>query len=252
MTNATSPRLSVPRQDPATFERNFIKTATCELRFPILLDLENRPPAKLASALRKEYPHYDKHANVNVRPGAGPVETENLYVFSARGGSWSVTFKSSSIALETNQYSGFKEFSERLSDVLNKTDAVIDSDFFTRVGLRYINILPVDQEDLKDWVNEALVGPLVGRNYGKVDIFHQEVVGRSEHGSFSFRHGIGGGKEPGKTHYVIDFDFFKEDVPEDEAEQLVERLHEEGFSFFLWTLGTKGIERLGQRTPKPR
>ena len=46
--------LNVPASGPAHYERNFIRQAVCELRFPTLYELEApKPPASFALALRK-------------------------------------------------------------------------------------------------------------------------------------------------------------------------------------------------------
>src|SRR5262245_23356002 len=90
--------LNVPFAEPATFERNYIRGAVCELRFPILLDVEVKPPTKLGKALRKHYPLYERGSSMNIRPGSGPVETESVHTFKSKSGAWTVTFKASSIA----------------------------------------------------------------------------------------------------------------------------------------------------------
>ena len=42
------------------FERNFIKAAVCELRFPTLLEFrKTKPPVQLQRELQKEYPYYE-------------------------------------------------------------------------------------------------------------------------------------------------------------------------------------------------
>ena len=45
--------------------------------------------------------------------------------------------------------------------------------------------------------------------------------------------------------YVLDFDFFKEDVAVADTLDIVRQLHDLEFSMFRWTLGEKAIEHLG-------
>ena len=49
------------------FERNFIRTVVCELRFPTLLEIEQRDPVGLQHALRAEFPFYEKQHSVSPR-----------------------------------------------------------------------------------------------------------------------------------------------------------------------------------------
>ena len=98
------------------FERNFIKTAVCELRFPTLLEFETKPPTQLQKVLRKEYPLYEPVESVSMTPG--PVEKEIKYLFRSRKKDWLVSFKTYAIALETRHYTNFEEFAGRLETLL--------------------------------------------------------------------------------------------------------------------------------------
>ena len=40
-------KLNLPRVSRARYARNFIKDTVCELKFPIVLDLESKAPVKL-------------------------------------------------------------------------------------------------------------------------------------------------------------------------------------------------------------
>ena len=52
--------LTLPNVDRTRFEKNFIKTAVCELRFPALLEFETKPPVQLQKELRKDFPNYQR------------------------------------------------------------------------------------------------------------------------------------------------------------------------------------------------
>jgi uncharacterized protein (TIGR04255 family) len=132
-------------------------------------------------------------------------------------------------------------------------------DFFTRVGLRYINIVPCEPEAAAEWVNPALVGPLSAGTYGAINEFWQRVQGPTAVGGYTFNHGVQ--VQPGTPpqEYLLEFDFFKEDVPVAEAAAVVKdcatdeerklaaraKLHELEFSMFRWSLGPKANEYLG-------
>src|SRR5438132_11542892 len=101
------------------FERNFIKTTVCELRFPTLLEFETNPPIQLQKALRKDYPHYEPVQSVSVGPGV--VDRETRYLFKSRKKDWTVSFRASAMALETSRHINFEEFSQRLEDLFAKS-----------------------------------------------------------------------------------------------------------------------------------
>jgi hypothetical protein len=62
----SAPVLTLPSAERVRFEKNFIKTAVCELRFPALLELEANPPVQLQKALKKDFPHYERQQSVGL------------------------------------------------------------------------------------------------------------------------------------------------------------------------------------------
>ncbi len=241
-----SPRpLNVPAAHTAHYAKNFIRQAVCELRFPTLFELESdRPPQAFSKALRKEYPSYELLNDVNLNLGG--VAHANAHAFRSRRRRWSVILRASALSLETSRYDAFDNFAKRLAFVLEAAKATIDSDFFTRVGLRYINAFPFSSDEINQWVNPALVSPLGEGTFGDVDEHSQTVRGITTAGGYRFQHGLAtGGKE-----YFLDFDFYREDVTVAETLNVVRTLHELEFSMFLWSLGPKARQDLGPSTLK--
>lgn len=236
--------LNVPKVESVARERNFIRSAVCELRFPTLLQLEREDPVELQKLLRSAFPHYEKRTALSV--GAGPVENQNEHLFRSRGKQWLVVFKSSSIALETEKYTTSKLFFEQLTTVIEAARKVVDSDFFTRVGLRFIDAVPLPERRVEGWINPLLVRPLAEGTFGTVERYFQEIRGRSKHGGYGFRHGVFQSSEGKGLEYILDFDFFAEEVPMESVLNLVREFHEESYSLFHWTLGEKAIAYMGK------
>jgi uncharacterized protein (TIGR04255 family) len=243
----TQQPLRVPDAGRAHYARNFIRLAVCELRFPTLFELEGEhPPVAFARALRKEYPTHELLANVALN--AGGLAHANAHAFRSRKGRWSVTLRAAAVSLETSLYESFDEFVTRLAFVVKAAESTIDSDFFTRVGLRYINALPCAPEVAGGWVNEALVGPLVVGTYGTVGEYWQRVQGPTRVGGYTFQHGVPIQAGEQAREYMLDFDFFKEDVAVVDALSVVKELHELEHAMFDWSLGPKAKEHLGPST----
>ena len=247
---------SVLRLPPAVrvqYERDYITTAVCELKFPTLLEYEEKKPIPLATLLRKDYPHYQLERGVNIAPGL--VEKDLVkHVFLSKKRDWVVSFNSSSLSLETKDYTRFEDFSARLTRLIEQTREFLDTDFYTRVGLRYINEIPMEKDDptggWEGWIQPDLVKPWVDGTYGAVDRFFQEVSGRTTAGRYTFRHGVGGATPSGGPKYILDFDFYEQDVPVNDTLALVTEFNAVNFQFFTWATGPKAIARLGKATPK--
>jgi len=241
-------KLSLPDVQPVEFERNFIKTAVCELRFPTLLEYETKPPTQLQKELRKEFPHYER-AQVNL-VGPGAVENEVRYLFRSKKKDWVASFKASAVALETSRYTNFEEFAERLERLLTKSKPLLDSDFFTRVGLRYVNEIVIEDGELSGWISDKLVNPLAEGIYGTVERFFQEVRGFAETGRYTLRHGIVRVDQAERQVYTLDFDFYEEDVQFESVLPMVSEFNKQSFRFFVWAIGPKVHDRLGQATAR--
>lgn len=137
-----------------------------------------------------------------------------------------------------------------METVINKSRPFLDTDFITRLGLRYINEVHIEDGKLDGWIREELIAPVVEGIYGPVDRFLQEVRGTTKSGKYTFRHGIAGLDEDKPDRYTIDFDFFKENVEFDAVLQLVSEFNKESFRFFLWAIGPKAKERMGKIIPE--
>lgn len=243
--------LSVPKEKSVRYERNFIALAVCELRFPTLLELEAKPPVAIQAKLRKGYPFYE--AQVLETGGSDGLSREVRYLFRSKEQKWTVTLRSFSLALETSAYVDFEDFYPRMLDVLDKSKAHLDTDFLTRVGLRYINAIPIEDGKLEGWICPDLAGSLTKGVFGSVDRFQGAVQGYTELGQFTFRHGTKHNDfsdEENQRKYYLDFDYFAENVEVSRVPELLKGFHETNFSFFHWCLGEKAKALLGASTPK--
>ena len=240
--------LSVPQVSRAHFERNFIREAVCELRFPILFSLaEARPPAPLVQALRKEYPNYQQMSDIGLN--AGSVAQSYAHSFKSKKGDWAIMLRSSAITLSSYKYDSFDHFEERIASLAQAAKAVIDSEFFTRVGLRYVNCLPYSVDEISEWVNPLLVGALGSGVFGDVFEHHMRVTGTTrDDATYTFMHGIGTNPQTAQLEYVLDLDFGQDDIPIDETAATARRLHDHEYSMFTWALGERAKQHLGPST----
>lgn len=236
--------LTLPDVDRTRFEKNFIKTAVCELRFPALLEFETKPPVQLQKELRKDFPNYQRQETTQ----PSTQEKEIRHILKSKKGDWVVSFRPSSIAIETTKYTHFEDFFGQLESLVRKSTPLLDTDFFTRVGLRYINEIRIEDGILEGWIREELISPTKDV-YGPLDRFVQEVRGATASGKYTFRHGIAGADENKRDLYAIDFDFWEENVELDRVLPIVSEFNKESFRFFLWAIGPKVKERLGRIIP---
>jgi len=241
-----------PAVEAVRYPKNFIKTAVCELRFPALLDLEAKPPRAFQSKIRKLYPFYD--TQIIEQMGSDQVATEHRYLFRSKDKHWTVSVKSFAISLETNKYVDFEEFFERLTKVISSASDMIDADFFTRVGLRYINTIPMDTWDVTGWVRPELLSLFSSLPLGVPQTFGSIVSGELKNAKYTMRHGIKKEEDPKKNtegpQYNLDFDYFSENVEASDVNSLIQEFHETNFALFSWCLGENAKKLLGEGKAK--
>jgi len=245
--------LNLPEVARVRYPRNFIKTTVCELRFPTLLELETKPPRAFQAKIRKSYPFYESQI---MEPIGGPegMANELRYVFRSKDQHWTVSVKSSALAIETTKYVDFENFHSRFVDILASAKEMVDADFFTRIGLRYINEIPIEDGKLEGWIRPELTVPLTGGALGSAEIYTSLIQGHMDRGQYSFRQGYNkkrnDGAKAGGSVYRLDIDYSAENIEYQEVESLITYFNETNFRFFSWCLGEKAKAALGKGQPK--
>lgn len=171
-----------------------------------------------------------------VELGAVPTESTG-HRFRSRDKNWIVTLRSSRISLESTTYPGFEDMQERLQQLLTQSKDILQTDFFTRVGLRFVNDIPTGSDPV-EWIRPELIAALPV--FGSVTKCMQEIRGPCENGTYSLRHGFddqGDERVDSARKYVIDSDFFQEGVESRDVMPLVFGYHELAYSLFEWCIG---------------
>jgi len=143
-----------PEARRVIYKRNPLDRVICQLRFPPILRIDTEIPARFQDRIRKDFPGFSEKAELalpvlqRVRKEAPvellrqivPTETKN-YEFSSDDRIWTVNLTRTSLALTTRRYERRDEFKKRLKDPLDALVDVYQPTLFSRVGLRYIDII---------------------------------------------------------------------------------------------------------------
>lgn len=252
MTDKWSADNLVSRQSPngGKFSQNFLQKAVCEFRFPTLLDLgSGKPPASFARALRKDYPILEAANEFTFSIGNAAAESSHSHIFRSSNGKWTVALKDNSVAIESLAYPGFPAFRARLVSIIAAASEFIDSEFFTRVGLRYINEISPPDDPIRGWINPSLVAPLLEGVVSGVNEYSGRLQLRAEDGGCLLQHGIVVAErkdESLKVSYKIDIDCYRNETKVSDAIAAVDRLHTQGFNLFDWALGEASRSHLSK------
>lgn len=246
--------LNVPKVKSVRYERNFITTAVCEFRFPTLLELETSPPTEFQKKIRKDYPFYEPQI-VEISSSERQLSREARYLFRSKDQNWTVNLRSFSLSLETSKYLDFEDFFTRLKVLLESCKEYIDTDFFTRIGLRYLNAIPIVDNQLEGWICPDLVASLTKGVFGTAEKYSGAIQGYTEIGQYTLRHGtklVESDEEKNQSKYLLDFDYFSENIETRDVLDSIQRFNEINFSFFNWCLGEKAKSYLGAGVQKSK
>lgn len=229
----------------------------CQLRFPTILRIEASPPVDFQDRIRQYYP-YLKEKKPDYLQASMPVPKEIMdligpdfrigkpvYDFASEDGKWKITLASDFISLTTSDYERWETFKEHLSLPLESLQTLYQPNFFTRVGLRYRDVIRRSALGLEDvpW-SELLKGPVAGLL--SVPGISQAITHAAKEvvldlpdkaGRLRVLHGLA--KTPGseETSYVIDSDFFTQDKKGfQDAWRSLDQFHNEARLFFRWCI----------------
>lgn len=231
------------------FKLNFLQRAVCEFRFPTLMELGgSKPPASFVTALRKDYPYMEVTNEVTIGLDSSH-DTNHSHNFKSQKGTWSISLKQNSFVIETTTYSRHEKMRERIEQMLAAAMPVIDSDFFTRIGLRYINLIDIGEDPLAGWICDELTAPLRTKLFYGVSEFGGNMLIQAEDGGCLLQHNLrrnpkarDGAIVP--PSYVIDIDAFRNDVAAASAMSTIDEMHKQAFNMFDWSIGPKLRERM--------
>ena len=241
-----------PAVERMVFDSNYLETVLTELRYPTYLRLKEKEPVEISEAIRKQFPIYDSSRQMQMTP-LGTTDPQPVYIFTTRRRDPVLELSASKIVLITKKYTSFESFSEYIDFLIKQCMPHLDATFFTRVGLRYINSVPgihKTGKDLLEWINNDLVRPVGIREIGPVSDMKSSLSGPLAGGSnYTFRYGFSPMSQEARK-FMLDWDYYSEDVEADNCMDLLKAFHKVHFPFFWWSLGDKAREALKDGTAR--
>lgn len=139
-----------------TFENTFLTLVAYEVRFPTDLTIQNRIPA-FQGSIKEDFPVYSEGFTLPVQ-FQPEIKKSNLlnYAFKNYNEYLEIYLNSYSVlGIRTRAYSNFRDFSNMFLNIINSFMKICSINKFTRLGLRYINIIPlkeslIDSNQLKN------------------------------------------------------------------------------------------------------
>lgn len=223
--------------DSPPFSRNGIKHALFELRFPIITELrEPKAPSEFLKIFRKDYPNYEQRYSTT--PFQEPAEKKIDHVFQSRDKDWSVVLSSTQLLFDSLKYISYENFFSRVDKTINNVLPLLDTDFFTRAGFRFINELPAERDEAVGWLNDDIIGCLRTNQFGTPDKAWFELLGKHEEYGFIVRYGY----PSEQSKLIIDIDVSCNIIEVDNLNSACRNLHDICYTLFSMCIGQKALE----------
>lgn len=212
------------------FSHNPLDLVVCQLRFPPILKIDAEIPYAFQERINDHFPFYSETGEINIKinqPKGEQIPPElvkeivksqgyKTHTFQSEDKNWIITLTRIFISLTTKNYLRWEEFLEKLNTPLQALYELYDPKFYTRVGLRYINIIERSKLNLENtaWselLNAHILG-LLGSNEisSKISAFENkyELKLSDDESIVRIITELVKSIETDKIAYKLDFDFY--------------------------------------------
>jgi uncharacterized protein (TIGR04255 family) len=255
-----------PPSDRIVFSKRILDQVICQLRFPTILNIGAADPAGFQERIRHEYPNFSVEAPMSGLPQpiadliaqvgdssqlkliSGPVykfESENRKRFISLTREW--------VAVTDHEYRNWHDFLHEVERARTALEAEYEPAFYSRVGLRYIDVIDRARLGLinvpwTELINPALLG-LLGDMAVTEDVRDsktetQMVVQGAAGGQMTLRHGLM--RTNSRDVYQLDVDLYtNEKVECDDSANILVHFNTVAGHFIRWALQPRLVEALG-------
>lgn len=166
-----------PKVDRVLFNKNPLERVICQIRFPPILRIDSEIPSGFQEKIRECFPLYRENTEIiqefPISIGQGisqqinqeikkPISSK-VHYFSTDDGICNVNLTRTFLSLTTTKYRRWEEFEKNLQIPIKALIETYSPPFFTRIGLRYIDIFDRSKLNLQNvpW-NELLTPYFLG------------------------------------------------------------------------------------------
>jgi uncharacterized protein (TIGR04255 family) len=174
-----------PEVSRIIFGKNPLRQVICQLRFPTILRIDAEIPVAFQDRLHTDFPSltekFEWRMELTAPTGEQLVPPEVLsqalkssgnknYEFTSDDSQWKVNLTRSFVALSTNEYSRWEKFREKLLVSVSSLVDIYAPAYFSRIGLRYIDVIKRSELGLNGIAWNELLQPYILGVLGSADV----------------------------------------------------------------------------------
>lgn len=263
--------MAFPEVDRVIYEKNPLEEVICQLRFPPILKVETDTPADFQERIREQFPFYQMKG-IGKLPGVSDdlakmlaldfpiLPSGKAHEFKSRDEKWKFSLTKTFIALSCSQYQRWEDFKSHLTAPLLALEELYKPNFYTRLGLRYRDVIRrsslslngVDwPELLRPWVTGVASQPEIADDIQEIEGVFLAALPESM-GAVRVRHGVAVDEASKEQCYLIDADFFDETQTElSYAVHKLDHLNRQSRYLFRWCITDRLHQAMGPRPIEP-
>jgi uncharacterized protein (TIGR04255 family) len=249
-----------PDSDRVVYGRNPLIEVICQLRFPPILRIAAEAPVAFQEKIRNEFPLFSEkfpEVNVEMPLGVPPAIAELVkgnfpkrkligYDFVSADEKWKVSLTRDFLSLSTSQYTRWEHFRQHLEGPLQALIGVYAPAFFTRVGLRYQDLIqrsPLGLPPATKW--SELIKPHIAGVHAVPELEGavEESMGQLLISLPQFKakvrinYGIVQTVESGEKCFLIDADYYTEErTKTDAVDGILTYFNKQSGRLFRWCI----------------
>lgn len=231
-----------PETKHVQYKNNSLDKVICQLRFPPILKIDTEMPSTFQDKIRKDFPNFTENVNSSLSFPEQIIQNK-VFSFSSEDNNWKINITRTFIAIVAKEYKSWKEFCHRFENPLTSFINIYQPSFFTRVGLRYIDIfsrkkLCLDGKEWKDLISDKFSGLLNDSDIAnKVNSFSNAIdINIDDTSKIMIKTGFVLNKEKEKC-FLLDSDFYIQDkVLTENALAKLDFLHKYSLSLFRFAI----------------
>jgi uncharacterized protein (TIGR04255 family) len=253
---ASDPGAPFAERPRVVYKRNPLIEVVCQLKFPPILRIDTEPPAKFQECIRDRFPVLtERDADLAFPAGLPPQVASmlrssfgkqpgtQLYNFATVDSGLTLQLTRDYISLTTTQYQRWDEFKGHLHYTVQALLDVYKPAFFTRLGLRYQDLIQRSKLELQTLPWSTLLTPRIAGLVGAEGFVVGEslsiaLIKLTELDAYvRLRHGLAQKADTSEECYLIDSDFYTEQRTDtNDVYRKLDYFNRLSFRLFRWCI----------------
>lgn len=247
--------INLPEFERVIYERNPLVEVVCQLCFPPILKISYQEPVEFQDEIRFQYPLFEttkaqlpSEISKIVQQFGLPLQSDTAYSFKSEDQRWNLSITKDFIALTTSSYERYEQFKQRLEEALEIFERIYKPSFYTRIGLRYQDLiirskLGVEDKNWSELIAKHVASELHDPEFSSsIQTIVKNLVLRTENGQINLNHGLITVKEPQENSdeiaYLFDADFYIEQKIEGNGDvwNVLNQFNQSAGRLFRWSI----------------